>query len=663
MYQVDYYKFKEKTLSSLNSKMIRSLVLPLGVDPLQYNIKKHSNFTKVLQQIREYQHSHLSSKMYCFYCGEPDPVFVPGFLHNGSGINVWMYTSITCGSMICKQCNMHAGKSSVSYNRKFANVTKYKTEEILKFEPSILIPNLEPVHLHFEYCADGLLKPLSIRAKNTIAMFSLNREQLVSRRLESLSSYHNANGGSRNYRVLSPIDLLFCYQYGRLGEYDYESKYHPLSEKNTDMKECYQLIHEESDLYTNREFRGIPHQSITFKKILTNHENKKGLPRTNFLGVDCIDFNGVRGFTEKQSINFNGKNSLVIIGENGVGKSTLLQLISKSLKLGSPLSMRKLVNEEDVAPFFKVKYNQINKFYKYEEITKNREGRRSGCNLIEIGESRVSSSVADNLINWIKINQQDEELINWVARQLKILLNINDTSELKISDDNPHWYNPNLSPSIQYLEHMSSGYRSIMCIFYSIVKKLTSFELLEYSKLLTLHEALSSTIVLIDEIELHLHPTFKKEIVQRLQEVFPEVLFIMTTHDPLVLKSATDNTDVMLLEKSGESNKTEIRSDLPNHAQMSTEQILTSPIFGLATVSSSAEKQQKIDDYQRALSAENWELVDELRDELSEVGMFGNTYREFIALSAVDVYLAKKKIPSTSDIEQFLTDFEGKLDA
>ena len=49
-------------------------------------------------------------------------------------------------------------------------------------------------------------------------------------------------------------------------------------------------------------------------------------------------------------------------------------------------------------------------------------------------------------------------------------------------------------------------------------------------------EALSgSGIVLIDEIELHLHPAWQRDILPRLMATFPNVQFIVTTHSALVL--------------------------------------------------------------------------------------------------------------------------------
>lgn len=44
-------------------------------------------------------------------------------------------------------------------------------------------------------------------------------------------------------------------------------------------------------------------------------------------------------------------------------------------------------------------------------------------------------------------------------------------------------------------------------------------------------------IVLIDELELHLHPRWQRDIVQNLRETFPNIQFIGTTHSPFVIQS------------------------------------------------------------------------------------------------------------------------------
>jgi AAA15 family ATPase/GTPase len=63
----------------------------------------------------------------------------------------------------------------------------------------------------------------------------------------------------------------------------------------------------------------------------------------------------------------------------------------------------------------------------------------------------------------------------------------------------------------------------------------------------------SNGIVLIDEIELHLHPTLQQEILQRLQKTFPKIQFIVTTHSPLVISNfkANENNKIIKLEHDG----------------------------------------------------------------------------------------------------------------
>jgi predicted ATP-binding protein involved in virulence len=44
-------------------------------------------------------------------------------------------------------------------------------------------------------------------------------------------------------------------------------------------------------------------------------------------------------------------------------------------------------------------------------------------------------------------------------------------------------------------------------------------------------------IVLIDEIDLHLHPLWQRKVIPKLREIFPEIQFVVTTHSPLVLQN------------------------------------------------------------------------------------------------------------------------------
>src|SRR3546814_20575292 len=55
-------------------------------------------------------------------------------------------------------------------------------------------------------------------------------------------------------------------------------------------------------------------------------------------------------------------------------------------------------------------------------------------------------------------------------------------------------------------------------------------------------------LVLVDEIEAHLHPRWKLRIMKGLREALPNVTFIVTTHDPLCLRGLGAN-EVMVLRR------------------------------------------------------------------------------------------------------------------
>lgn len=58
-----------------------------------------------------------------------------------------------------------------------------------------------------------------------------------------------------------------------------------------------------------------------------------------------------------------------------------------------------------------------------------------------------------------------------------------------------------------------------------------------------------SGVVLIDEIELHLHPKWQREIIRGLTRTFPNCQFIVTTHSPQVISHVKPNS-IYLLEQT-----------------------------------------------------------------------------------------------------------------
>jgi predicted ATP-binding protein involved in virulence len=64
-------------------------------------------------------------------------------------------------------------------------------------------------------------------------------------------------------------------------------------------------------------------------------------------------------------------------------------------------------------------------------------------------------------------------------------------------------------------------------------------------------DALEKTngIVLIDEIDLHLHPKWQKRVVNDLKKTFPKIQFIATTHSPFIVQSLQSD-EVINLDKA-----------------------------------------------------------------------------------------------------------------
>lgn len=66
-------------------------------------------------------------------------------------------------------------------------------------------------------------------------------------------------------------------------------------------------------------------------------------------------------------------------------------------------------------------------------------------------------------------------------------------------------------------------------------------------------------IVLIDEIELHMHPQWQRKILNVLRKVFPNIQFIVTTHSPQVLSELDDSYNIFRLDRETDtSNLTRI---------------------------------------------------------------------------------------------------------
>src|SRR6185437_6373893 len=82
-----------------------------------------------------------------------------------------------------------------------------------------------------------------------------------------------------------------------------------------------------------------------------------------------------------------------------------------------------------------------------------------------------------------------------------------------------------------HLDQLSDGERSLLAIVADLIRRL-SLANPEISDPL-----LGAGVVLVDEIELHLHPTWQRNVIEKLRTTFPNIQFIATTHSPFVIQS------------------------------------------------------------------------------------------------------------------------------
>lgn len=134
------------------------------------------------------------------------------------------------------------------------------------------------------------------------------------------------------------------------------------------------------------------------------------------------------------------------------------------------------------------------------------------------------------------------------------------------------------------LSSVSSGFRSILALTCDVMRWLMDTE--RNWSFPTLKQA--KAIVLIDEVEAHLHPRWKVQIMQGLRTALPKVTFIATTHDPLCLRGMK-NGEVMVLQRvpracnsDGLPVKVEQLTRLPDVTNLNVEQLLTSDFFSVA---------------------------------------------------------------------------------
>ena len=117
-------------------------------------------------------------------------------------------------------------------------------------------------------------------------------------------------------------------------------------------------------------------------------------------------------------------------------------------------------------------------------------------------------------------------------------------------------------------------------------------------------------IVLVDEIDLHLHPAWQRDVVPTLARVFPKLQFVLTSHSPLVASTVKrQNVFVTETAEDGTATVKQLREYVFGR---SAEQLLLSSYFGLTTTRPTAFHAEAEKLFERIASGESEAAIEYL---------------------------------------------------
>lgn len=187
------------------------------------------------------------------------------------------------------------------------------------------------------------------------------------------------------------------------------------------------------------------------------------------------------------------------------------------------------------------------------------------------------------------------------------------------------------------LAQLSEGYKSVIALVVDIMQVLirgnTSMES-------------AKGIILLDEIGTHLHPRWRMQVVKRFRNVFPKLQFIVTTHDPLCLRGLKKG-EISVFDKDNRG-RIFVLTDLPDSSEYRVDQLLTSAFFGLNSVIDPDLEKLFTEYYallRKAQPNEKQKLrIEKLQKQLQPKTHTGSSYREELMYKAVDEVIANSNI-------------------
>jgi predicted ATP-binding protein involved in virulence len=141
----------------------------------------------------------------------------------------------------------------------------------------------------------------------------------------------------------------------------------------------------------------------------------------------------------------------------------------------------------------------------------------------QIGENKTLDTVRDAIYNILsdEHNQFDKLSINWLNNPNGEMMICKGETPLNINQ-------------------LSSGEKTLLTLVADLARRLAIANPHRENPLI------GNGVILIDEVDLHLHPRWQRALVPQLQKTFPNCQFIVTTHSPLVLSNISHKKVIIL---------------------------------------------------------------------------------------------------------------------
>lgn len=347
-----------------------------------------------------------------------------------------------------------------------------------------------------------------------------------------------------------------------------------------------------------------------------------------------LELEGVNCFKDKQILDLsNGQKKFsqwtIILGDNGTGKTTLLKVLDRLQPIKEEFEIEGNIKIIPLLPYEKaIDKNKFDKqalkaslkilnnetvynlnIYSEKENTFNVYSRQiSNLFLLSYGASRRISknqNIAHSkseLSNLTSLFDESIELINaeewFLQKYLKSLVAneeskskyinefnqvenllkeiLPDIKEIRIKPINEENSKILLEVETNYgwvnLRDLSFGYQTVTALLVDIAANMME----NYPE--SENPLSEPVIILIDEIDLHLHPKWQRVVIDKLSTHFPKAQFIVTAHSPLIVQSAEDkNANIVVCRKEGD--RVVIDNNPESVKGWRIDQILTSDLF------------------------------------------------------------------------------------